>query len=300
MNAQSGMRLNRKAPPELLIGQRLGQPRTVDVLKWLKAEHGTRLIYEIDDDLFHVPRKNPAARIYHPAILKGMVDCMGLVDHITTSTPELASRVLEQVGRNLPVTVLENCLPGSAFRLPGHQNDGPVMIGWRGSATHQEDFAEVRHGLNRILDRADVRLKLIGSAPVNGLPAGKIDTVSWIPDIHAFYEELNFDIGIVPLADNVFNDSKSHIAVLEMAARGIPAIASDMPSYRRFIQHGTNGFLVRQKHEWAKYMKILIEDPEMRMNMGKEAFVTALRFRAGGSVTQAYRDVYRHVLGGTR
>lgn len=300
MDVSYGMRLKREDPPEVLVGQRLGQPRTVELLKQLKRRFGTRLVYEVDDDLFNVPGKNPASAIYNPVIRKGMVDCIRLSDHVTVSTPELAGQISRIAGISMEkISVLENSVPDHAFaQIATHRAgmEGPVVIGWRGSATHVEDFAEARHGLARILERPDVRLKLIGASPSNKLPANKVFHTGWIKDINDFYQELDFDIGIVPLADNIFNQSKSHIAVLEMAARGIPVIASDLPSYRRFISHGETGFLVKQNHEWAKYLKLLIENPQMRQEMGDAATFRAMVYRTA-QIAPQYRYVYKSLTG---
>lgn len=299
LDVRYGMRLNRQDPPQLLVGQRLGQPRTLELLKWLRREYGTRLIYEVDDDLFNVPPKNPAAKVYNSTIRQGMIDCIRLADHVTASTVELADQLTRITSGLRSVSVLENSVPDVAFSNIATQRagaEGPVVIGWRGSATHVEDFAEVQHGLARILDRPDVRLKLIGASPTNKLPKAKVQHTGWIKDIEDFYDQLDFDIGIVPLADNVFNQSKSHLAVLEMAARGIPVIASNLPSYRRFIEHGVNGFLVSQKHEWAKYLKILIEDPELRHSMGDAATIRAMDFRTI-KLAPGYLNLYNSVMG---
>lgn len=308
MDVGYGMRFNRHAPPELLIGQRLGQPKTLALLHFLKETYGTRFIYEVDDDLFNVPGKNPSSAVFADSVIrKGMIDSIRLADAVTVSTPELASQIKEiaQV-TDAPIYVLPNSLPGSAYHYragPGQSAGNgspmgaPVILGWRGSATHAEDFAEARHGLGRIMGSHNVRLKLVGSAPAQSfsLPQEKIEQTGWITSMDQFYKELNFDIGIIPLTDNVFNASKSNIAVLEMAARGIPVIASDLPSYRSFIQHGVNGFLVKQKHEWAKYMKVLIEDTELRGQMALRAYQGALPFHSK-LVAPAYQCAYRSVM----
>lgn len=297
-----GLRLGRENPPELLVGQRLGQPRTLALLQWLRRQHGTRVVYEVDDDLLNVPGRNPAAAMFtDPKIRQGMIDCIGFADAVTASTPELATRMAQYT--TAPIVVLPNTVPMSVFQMvpearsagDGKDADEPVVIGWRGSATHKEDFAEVRHGIGRILESHHTRLKLIGAIPANNLPRDQVDATGWV-GIDQFYTELDFDIGIVPLADNVFNQSKSHLAVLEMAARGIPVIASNLPSYRRFITHGENGFLVNQGHEWAKYMRLLVENPGMRKVMGLQAKMRAIQFETS-TWAQNYREAYSSVLG---
>jgi len=63
----------------------------------------------------------------------------------------------------------------------------------------------------------------------------------------------------------------SAIKAIEMAARGIPVIATDCPAYQPVITHGMNGFLVRQDHEWLKYLSELAADDGLRAKMGEAA-----------------------------
>jgi hypothetical protein len=43
-------------------------------------------------------------------------------------------------------------------------------------------------------------------------------------------------IGIAPIADNTFNDSKSELKWLEYTALGVPTVASDVGPYKRVMQ----------------------------------------------------------------
>lgn len=295
ITAGYGMRYPRDRPPKILIGQRLGRPQSLDLIKQIKRQGGTTVVYEIDDDLFNVPRSNPASGLFsQPEVRKYMAECMRAADYITVSTPEMSRRVLE-IAPGIPIEILPNSLPEVAFGTPD-RSGRPITIGWRGSATHEEDFAECRHGLGQILTRyPGVHFKVVGQNPTKKLPEDRLHVTGWIRDMPTYYEALDFDIGLVPLADNTFNQSKSEIAVLEMAARGIPVIASDVPAYRRFIDHGENGFLVKQNHEWAKYMRVLLESPELRMEMGENGFKRAHDFKTS-VVSLRYRTLFQSML----
>jgi glycosyltransferase involved in cell wall biosynthesis len=58
---------------------------------------------------------------------------------------------------------------------------------------------------------------------------------------------------------------------LESSVLGIPLIASDIEPYRRVIKHGWNGFLVKYEHEWGKLIKRLVDDPQLRQEIGMNA-----------------------------
>jgi hypothetical protein len=72
----------------------------------------------------------------------------------------------------------------------------------------------------------------------------------------------------------------SAIKAIEMSARGIPVIASDCEAYRPVIEHGVNGFLAKQDHEWLKYMSELTDDG-LRAKMGQAAREMAARHTIG-------------------
>jgi glycosyltransferase involved in cell wall biosynthesis len=102
------------------------------------------------------------------------------------------------------------------------------------------------------------------------LPTGQRRHTQWIESVPDLYKAIDFHIGLAPLRPHVFNQSKSHIKALEYAALGIPCIASDTGPYPDFIRHGETGFLVKQPHEWAKYLRELL-DPALRADMSAKA-----------------------------
>jgi glycosyltransferase involved in cell wall biosynthesis len=44
------------------------------------------------------------------------------------------------------------------------------------------------------------------------------------------------------------------------------------------IEHGVNGFLVKQDHEWLSYMSLLASDDGLRAKMGEAARAMAARY----------------------
>jgi glycosyltransferase involved in cell wall biosynthesis len=92
-----------------------------------------------------------------------------------------------------------------------------------------------------------------------------------------------------------FVSHNSNIKVLEYAARGIPAIATDCEVYRSFIRHGENGFLVKQDHEWLRYLSILANDDELRRKMGETARADAAQWTIERNYTrwvEAYESLF--------
>lgn len=77
----------------------------------------------------------------------------------------------------------------------------------------------------------------------------------------------DFDIGIVPLSKNDFNEAKSFIKGLEYAAAGIPFVASDSHEYKYLHSFGI-GRIASNEDEWEKHLTELL-DPQTRLNEAK-------------------------------
>jgi glycosyltransferase involved in cell wall biosynthesis len=68
------------------------------------------------------------------------------------------------------------------------------------------------------------------------------------------------------------NESYS-IALLEAAAAGLPAVASDVGGNREIVQHGSTGLVVtdRSPEVFARALESLADAPEVRARMGAQA-----------------------------
>ncbi len=74
-----------------------------------------------------------------------------------------------------------------------------------------------------------------------------------------------------PLADNIFNHCKSSIKYLEYSALGIPGVFSRITPYAGLITNSVNGFVASDIHEWQQAIIRLIEDVQLRVEIGAAA-----------------------------
>ena len=260
---------------DVILAQRFNTHRGLE--PWRRSRvPSSRLVYETDDDSFTVGKENFQA--YHvftrPEVQDAIEHGAQVADLITVTTEHLAQVMREHTG-NPNIAVLPNYIPQFALDLPRTPRARPA-VGWQGGASHGVDVGLVVSPVRRFLKRFpgwDLRLGGTDYRPT--FRAGKRATFSeWIPvykDPAGYYAAADFDIGLAPLAMTEFDRSKSNIKVLEYAARGIPAIATDCDIYRSFIRHGENGFLVKADHEWLKYLSVLASDDGLRQTMGEQA-----------------------------
>lgn len=271
---------------DVIIGQRFNHYKGMTIWRQARGPF-SRLVYEIDDDVFSVTPVNwQAYHVYsQPEIREAVMHQAQVADLITVTTGHLAGVMREETG-NENVLALPNCVPGWVLDMERRPRERPAL-GWAGGASHGSDVGLIVSAVRRFLRRfpgwdfqlggtdfSESFLNPTGKARKPYPLTDRVVHVPWIPVFERpreYYETADFDIGLAPLLGTPFDLSKSDVKVLEYAARGIPSIATDCEVYRGFIRHGENGFLVKRDHEWLKYMSLLAADDALREKMGQAA-----------------------------
>jgi glycosyltransferase involved in cell wall biosynthesis len=250
----------------IVVGQRVSRHTALPL--WRRLRPGHKLIYETDDDMWAIDRTNIAARLaFDPEVMDAIEHAIQIAHMVTVSTEPLADVLRQRHGN---VVVLPNHIDAEMLDLQRPRRDR-VTVGWAGGDSHLRDFSTVAEQLKRFFRRnLQVDFHNVGTDyrrafKLPGRWSG------WSQDIWDYYRTIDFDIGIAPLADTVFNRSKSAIKAMEYAALGIPVIASDREPYRAFVLDGVTGYLVRDEHEWGKRLYELVNDQAMREEMGAKA-----------------------------
>lgn len=101
-------------------------------------------------------------------------------------------------------------------------------VGWAGGSSHTGDLEILLPFMKEMED--EVEWVFMGMQP----PNVKCEFHSGVPFDH--YPEklasLNLDLALVPLENNLFNECKSNLRLLELGACGVPIICTDIEPYR--------------------------------------------------------------------
>lgn len=79
-----------------------------------------------------------------------------------------------------------------------------------------------------------------------------------------------FDVGIVPLRINAFNNAKSRLKSLEFASLGIPCVSSPIEDNVLASEAGLCE-LATNPDEWFEMVKNLLSDKDFREHQGSKA-----------------------------
>jgi len=79
--------------------------------------------------------------------------------------------------------------------------------------------------------------------------------LDWENDAWIYSMIRDFDIGIAPMTNHLFNRSKSAFKAKQYLSTGVPTIACDVGDTNMYLKHGLNGFLVTEHFSYADAIK---------------------------------------------
>ena len=149
----------------------------------------------------------------------------------------------------------------------------PVVIGWIGTPITAGYLLGVQQAFRAVAAERAVELHVVGARAPGAFAELPVKNVVWTEanEIEAIRD---FDIGIMPLNDTVWERGKCAYKLLQVMAAGRPVVGSAVGANCSVIRDGVNGFLVDTPNRWIEVLTGLIDDADLRVRMGFEALRT--------------------------
>lgn len=232
---------------------------------------GKPVIYESDDLLNDIPHDHPEAAA-GASWKEGIEYTVKRAKAVVVSTQFLAEKYRPL---NPTVHVLPNYIDYDIFYRPVPQRtDGKITIGLLGSSIQPSNFALVDDALRALIELYGTRLHIyfVGWECPKGWENHPQST--FLSFVHEYVnyaaqlKEWNWDIALIPLAADEYNQCKSYIKWLDYSAAGIASIFSDVSVYNQVVTHDSTGLLMPNSDQaWLDAITLLIESPEKRYSL---------------------------------
>lgn len=146
-----------------------------------------------------------------------------------------------------------------------------LNIGWVDSSGQLEDLALVRRYIIRIIrEFPNTRIVIVGNPQAYRL-------FETLPEYRRMYlplvahEEFPYllsqvDILMAPLRNTPYNLTLPDTILVQAGAKGIPWVASPIPSFRRWV---AGGIISESLNEWHLNLRHLVMDRELRFSLGQ-------------------------------
>jgi len=225
---------------------------------------GVPLVVDYDDAIFH--RYDRHRWLFVRRLLGKKIDAvMRRADLVLAGNDYLAGRARGAGARR--VELLPTVVDDSRYAVPARKTGSPLTIGWIGSPSTARYLKLIGPVLQDLVASHDVRVVALGANAdqLEGLP---VEVRPWT-EAGEVKEIQQFDIGIMPLPDEPFERGKCGYKLIQYMACGKPVVASSVGVNREIVEHGVNGFWANSHEEWLTALGSLLEDAELRKQMGE-------------------------------
>ncbi|MDP9521003.1 hypothetical protein [Pseudomonas putida] len=263
-NFLSPTELERYQPDSIILQRQVGDEQ-IEQMRRMHAFSKAFKVFELDDYLPNLPLKS-VHRAHMPTdILRSIRRGLSYVDRFVVSTQPLAEAFagLHDDIRVVPNTLDTRYWKGlSALR---RQSRKP-RVGWAGGASHTGDLEVIADVVRELTN--EVEWVFFGMCP---------DKLR--PYVHEFHEgvsieqypaklaSMNLDLALAPVEQNLFNECKSNLRLLEYGACSFPVIASDLRCYQGYSDLPVT--LVKNRFRgWVDAIRMHISDLDATAKAG--------------------------------
>ena len=256
--------LERYAPDVVILQRQIGDER-LEAMRRMRAFSSAFKVYELDDYLPNLPMKSAHRSKMPKDIVRSLRRGLSLVDRFVVSTEPLAEALS---GYHPDIRVVHNRLdPRWWGQLPVSkrgQSHKP-RVGWAGGSSHTGDLELIRDVVKELA--GEVEWVFFGMCP---------DSLR--PYVHEFHPgvpinlyprklaELKLDLALAPVEENLFNECKSNLRLLEYGACGYPVVCSDVRCYAGDLP------VTRVKNryrDWVDAIRMHLSDADASAAQGK-------------------------------
>ncbi|RWQ10860.1 class I SAM-dependent methyltransferase [Mesorhizobium sp.] len=261
-----------------------------DLTKFTSAcsSSGTKVIFEIDDDLIDMGDRRDLT-VNYEAFKQSVKSIAQTADVVIASTPILAGR-LRTINRS--VVIAENALSERLWfgpiasglddlGVPNLQKRASqeIRIVYMGTKTHTADLALLEQPI-RVLrsEFPNLRFFTIGITDISENWFENVNIrdkykpySNFVPWFRNFAAEM--DIAVAPLDDTSFNAAKSPLKFYEYSAAKLCGLYSAVEPYKSAVRSRVTGYLVDNNVEaWTDSLRRAIDRPDEKRQIVARAF----------------------------
>ncbi len=249
------------------------------VIEALLAQTRARLVFDFDDAVWLQPVSDANAKLAFlragPSKIPGVLRRMDLVFAGNTYLADYARQFNDRV------EIVPTTLDTRTHAPKPRPTKSRVCIGWNGSPSTVAYFDGLTPALARVRERFGDRVyfKLVGD-PRYVNPALGVQGQAWREETEV-EDTLEFDIGLMPLPDDLWTRGKCGFKALLYMALAIPPVIAPIGVNRDIVTDGVDGFLASSDDQWVEAIGKLVDDPALRATLGargRETVVTRYSF----------------------
>ena len=240
--------------------KRFNQPR----LGWLR-KRAKRVVYDFDDSVMY--RNSKVKDPISSTRRRRFVQMIKNSDFVIAGNEFLKREALPY---NPNVKVIPTGIDRERYGLKTYPvQQKRVTLGWIGDHGSIHYLEKMRPIFERVGEKyPHVELKIVCDTFFDcdrmGVVKKKWTSEEEVADLQGF------DIGLMPLVDDPWSWGKCGFKIIQYQGVGVPVVCTPVGINRDLVEDGVNGFYAMTPAEWEGKLSLLIENSELREQMGRE------------------------------
>jgi glycosyltransferase involved in cell wall biosynthesis len=249
---------------DVVVIQRDLFPFGPPILERALRRRNPRLVYDTDDATYLRPSFTPNTPFQKLRRFDKVAEVVRHARWVSVATEPIAAwaRAFNPRVSVVPMAVDLPVYDG----VPRVAHDGPVVLGWAGTAGGVRYLNALGPVLRRVARGRSILVRVIsGGHRSVSLPGVPLDARPWQAG-DALPSMATFDIGLVPLDDSPFEWAKFPFKLLQYLALGIPAVSARVGVASELLDSSQ---LAGSDEEWYAALCALIADAALRRRVGR-------------------------------
>jgi len=236
-------------------------------VRWWLQRLPTPVVYDFDDAIFTTEIRSGhwLARWKEARNACGLPAMLALASYAVVENDYTG----EFAGRFCPILTITGPIDIGPYEvtptLARPDADG-VVLGWIGSGTTVAYLDRVRGTLQKLAAQFP-RLRLLVIGAEWSAAGVDVECRPWSLE-HEASDLAACDIGIMPVADDLWTRGKGGYKLLQYMAAGLPVVTDPVGINAEIVVDGQSGYLVHGEQGWAQALHQLIEDADLRRRLG--------------------------------
>jgi glycosyltransferase involved in cell wall biosynthesis len=263
---------------------------------WIR-EKSSKVLFDLDDAIMYRSSSSP-----RPHSLSRWLKFRWMVkgsDAMTVGNRFLKNEVLK-VDRQKKVFIIPTCIDTNLYpKKKRISNRQEIILGWIGTKGNLKYLKKLEPVFEIIRQRfPQAKLKIVSN---DFYDSSHLSTVKKPWKLEEENEDLiSFDIGLMPLNDDLWSRGKCGLKIIQYLSVGVPAVCTPVGINSDIIKDGENGFWATNDQEWVDRLTTLIQNQELRYQMGLKGIETVEREYSLGVTSEKFFHVLQSLDRGER
>ncbi|OGP94747.1 MAG: hypothetical protein A2157_05640 [Deltaproteobacteria bacterium RBG_16_47_11] len=262
-------------------------------LFWIQRK-SKKIVFDLDDAIMYRSSSSPYPHSFSRSFkFKWMVKGS---DIVIAGNRFLKDEVLK-VDRNKKVILIPTSIDLTLYPKKKVVSGGTdIVLGWIGTKGNIKYLKKLEPVFETLIKRfARLKLKIVSDDFYRSPSIPVIEKPWRLEDEND--DLISFDIGLMPLGEDLWSKGKCGLKIVQYLSVGVPVVCTPVGINCDIVVNGENGFWATTDQEWVDRLSTLIQNQELRRQMGVKGIETIEKGYSLGVTSEKFLQAIQSLTG---